>query len=253
MTDELSALARAAPTAVKRPSYSDHENTYQRTSPSTPPTTQLGYSEEGKPQTKRPTSIRDAMLGGQSRSERHSKPRTPKGTRPRIDRQSLMRRALGTSTLATEDHASIFNDRIRLVQPFQGAAGTVKRYQRRSRTFKPGSRAAGRRRGSATIEASEQSSSSNEPTAKPQDARRAARIAVLETLTRKFVSGHYDGSDVLGGKEKYKQSTMNEVARAMTLNPTYAGTDTTRFLNKVRSLLPAVMKPQSNKTSAPAT
>ncbi|KAK4629862.1 uncharacterized protein CLAFUR5_08764 [Fulvia fulva] len=58
------------------------------------------------------------------------------------------------------------------------------------------------------------------------------------SLVKKLVAGRYDRKDWLGG-DKFKNRTLNDVARNVMLNGTYLEKDGERLLKKVRSLLPA--------------
>lgn len=61
---------------------------------------------------------------------------------------------------------------------------------------------------------------------------------VRKNLVSNMVNGQYDPEGLLKGAEKHKQSALNEIERTLMRNGTYLKGDSSRVLQKVRSLLP---------------
>lgn len=80
---------------------------------------------------------------------------------------------------------------------------------------------------------------------------KAGEKAVQEIVSR-MVVGKYDADALLNGQDKYKQPLLNDIARALTKNPTYLAADANRVLEKVRGLLPATQpaKPERIQKAA---
>lgn len=146
--------------------------------------------------------------------------------KPSLNAQDLLRSGQGTATIANSDFRGVLLDRLRYVAGpgDSGTAVNVDQAGRRSRVTRRHVRQM------LTFTASTKPDRQHRP---------AINDLLAQDLLEKVVHGRHEGDDVLGGKQKYKQSTLNDVARAMTLNPTYAAKDTARFVTKVRSLLPA--------------
>jgi hypothetical protein len=68
-----------------------------------------------------------------------------------------------------------------------------------------------------------------------------ARKKICEAL----VAGKYDPEGILDGKMKYKKPEMNDIAKTMMNNGTYARRDRQRLLSKIQSLLPAAVVAKS--------
>ena len=68
--------------------------------------------------------------------------------------------------------------------------------------------------------------------------KRTRRDPTPPSILRKVVAGKYDPKHYLYGTV-LEQASLNEIARATSMNGTYMLKDTGRFLHKVRSLLPA--------------
>lgn len=69
---------------------------------------------------------------------------------------------------------------------------------------------------------------------------------VQTVMIDKIVRGRYDIDGSLHG-DKYKQTVLNNVANATTMNSTYLAGDGERLLKKVRSLLPAATTPAQQR------
>ncbi|KAI6857927.1 hypothetical protein KC343_g4914 [Hortaea werneckii] len=66
---------------------------------------------------------------------------------------------------------------------------------------------------------------------------------VRKTLVNHMVNGQYDSQGLFAGKAPHKQEVLNEVEKNLMRNGTYLNSDSSRLLQKVRSLLP-VATPQ---------
>lgn len=66
---------------------------------------------------------------------------------------------------------------------------------------------------------------------------------VRKTLVSHMVNGQYDSQGLFAGKAPHKQEVLNEVEKNLMRNGTYLNSDSSRLLQKVRSLLP-VATPQ---------
>lgn len=60
-----------------------------------------------------------------------------------------------------------------------------------------------------------------------------------QKMLDRFVLGKYDPQGLMRGERPHKQAVLNEVAKGVLRNGTYLGRDGERFLQKVRSLIPA--------------
>jgi hypothetical protein len=65
------------------------------------------------------------------------------------------------------------------------------------------------------------------------------RKRVTNAAVVQMVAGRYNSPGYLTGN-KFKQPTLNEVAKTTAMNGTYTPHDTRRFVEKVRSLLPVM-------------
>lgn len=63
--------------------------------------------------------------------------------------------------------------------------------------------------------------------------------SVRKNIVDHLVRGTYDAKGLLAGKQNHKQPVLNEVERGLMRNGTYLQSDSSRLMQKVRSLLPA--------------
>ncbi|KAI7369015.1 hypothetical protein KC336_g21051, partial [Hortaea werneckii] len=74
---------------------------------------------------------------------------------------------------------------------------------------------------------------------------------VRTNLVSHMVNGQYDSQGLFAGKAPHKQEVLNEVERNLMRNGTYLNSDSSRLLQKVRSLLP-VATPQKGGAAGAA-
>ena len=68
-------------------------------------------------------------------------------------------------------------------------------------------------------------------------------------LIAKQIRGEYDADGILQGNAPYRQAVLNDVAKTLTMNPTYLKGDRDRLVKKVQSLLPATVQSRQKETT----
>ncbi|QIW95417.1 hypothetical protein AMS68_000935 [Peltaster fructicola] len=227
ITEELSALARPKPKRERAPRH----NITQTSKQPEELAKGLTYSQTTQNMIAKSPSQSTKPDDGQRPMQR-----TSSNVEPSIDAQALIRQGLGSATIAGNGLHGVLADRLKLIE--RGQYSATGRTRLNNVFTIPRSSSKTRR-----LEVEEIKSDASKR--KDTPIKHAQQLVIS-----KLVAGQHDGNDLFHGKDRYKQSTLNEVARAMTLNPSYLSQDTARFVNKVRALLPAIARPRPNSASA---